>query len=56
MKCAVCGYIFDEKKSVPSCKACPMSKGCRMIRCPNCGYETPPEDGWLKNILKGKKR
>jgi rubredoxin len=56
MKCAFCGYMFDEKRSDASCGGCPMAKGCKLVKCPNCGYETPPEDNWLNNILKKRRK
>lgn len=56
MKCALCGYIFDEKDSRTSCKGCPMASGCKLIRCPNCNYETPPQPKWLEKILKGRNK
>ena len=43
MKCTLCGYEFDKNESVSSCAGCLMSKGCGMMRCPNCGYEVPTE-------------
>lgn len=59
MKCSLCGYEFsaegggasggNEKDAQASCKSCPLMKGCGLIRCPNCGFETPPEPGWLKH-------
>ena len=33
-----------------------MTKGCRLIKCPNCGYEMPPEPKWLKKILERRNR
>jgi len=56
MKCALCGYMFDEKKADKACLACPMAKGCKLVKCPNCGYEAPPEDKWLKDILKRRRK
>jgi len=53
MKCGLCGYEFDEKESRPACGNCIMAGGCKLIKCPNCGYEWPPEPKWLK-ILKGR--
>jgi hypothetical protein len=48
--------MFDEKRSDASCGGCPMAKGCKLVKCPNCGYETPPEDNWLNNILKKRRK
>ncbi len=56
MKCALCGYVFDEGDT-SRCTQCPFNQGCRIICCPNCGYEMPPETRmvqWLKR-LTGKK-
>ena len=50
MKCALCGYEFEEKQSVSACENCPMVKGCQLIKCPNCGYEWPAEPDWIKKI------
>lgn len=56
MKCALCGYVFDETKSESLCRGCPIAKGCKLVRCPNCGYETPPEDKWLKDMVKRRRK
>jgi hypothetical protein len=48
--------VFDETKAQQGCKHCPSLGACKLIRCPNCGYETPPEPKWLKTLFgKGKK-
>ncbi len=52
MKCALCGYVFDENEAPQSCKGCPIMKGCRLIRCPNCSFETPREPRWVKYLKK----
>ncbi len=51
MKCSLCGLNYDEQTAQASCQSCPVTKGCRLVRCPNCGYETPPEPRWLKTVL-----
>jgi hypothetical protein len=56
IKCALCGYMFDEKNGKASCKGCFMSGGCGLLRCPNCGYETPREPAWFKKILKRRNK
>jgi len=48
--------MFDEKKADALCVGCPMAKGCKLVKCPNCGYETPPEDKWLKSILNKRRK
>ena len=52
MDCSFCGKKFDETHAVSSCQGCPMSKGCKMIRCPHCGYEMPPEPKWIGALKK----
>ena len=54
MTCGFCGKDFDEKDAGTSCDGCVMNFNCKMIKCPNCGYEIPREPAWLKKILKGK--
>jgi hypothetical protein len=48
--CAMCGYTFDPEAHA-SCQACPLSKGCTLVCCPNCGFETVnPEQSKLARI------
>lgn len=35
-ECPLCGTDFDGAQCH---SACPMSRGCTMVRCPHCGYE-----------------
>ncbi|MDD5450020.1 MAG: FeoA family protein [Candidatus Omnitrophica bacterium] len=56
IKCGLCGFEFDERTAGKSCGGCSLAKTCKLIRCPNCGYETPPEPRWLKVLLKNFKR
>lgn len=48
MKCSLCGMEYDEEKASKSCAGCIMAKKCGLVKCPNCGFETPPEPEWLK--------
>lgn len=41
MNCAFCGHDFDASLAAPSCANCVIAGGCGMVRCPNCGFETP---------------
>jgi len=50
MKCSLCGHEFDQAQGQAACKSCPMTKGCKLIRCPNCGFETPAVPKWLKRL------
>ena len=51
-KCALCGKEFDETELQSTCKNCPFNKGCKLIKCPNCGYEWPEEPDWMKKLFK----
>lgn len=55
MKCALCGREFDERQAQNACAGCVVAKGCKLIRCPNCGYETTPTPGWLQKIVDRRK-
>jgi len=48
VKCSLCGREFNEKEAERGCKSCPIMKGCKLVKCPNCGFETPLEPKWLK--------
>ncbi|HIE28172.1 TPA: hypothetical protein EYP66_12875 [Candidatus Poribacteria bacterium] len=51
MRCNFCGFEFTESESKSACYSCPLSKGkghCKLLKCPNCGYETPAEPKWVK--------
>jgi rubredoxin len=52
MRCGFCGYEFAEEEGVQGCRNCPMSAGCRMVKCPRCNYENPPEPKMLKKLKK----
>ena len=57
MMCSFCSKTFDEESARKACQRCAVFGGCKMIKCPNCGYETPPETGlvkWLKKKVKKK--
>ncbi len=52
MTCSFCGREFTEQAAQKACQSCAMFGGCRKLKCPYCGYETPAESrllGWLKN-------
>ncbi len=55
-KCGLCGREFRKEEALTACVSCPFHKGCKLIKCPNCGYEFPREPGWLKKLLgRGEK-
>ena len=55
MKCAFCGKMFEEESARKACGTCAVFGGCKMLKCPYCGYEAPVEPGlvkWLKKKWK----
>lgn len=54
MKCTLCGFEFEEDQAQPACISCCLMKGCKLIRCPNCGFETPREPGWMRHLEEKK--
>lgn len=38
------------------CSGCFRLGNCSMVKCPRCGYETPPEPGWIRRIKKRSKK
>jgi uncharacterized protein (DUF2225 family) len=43
IKCPMCGNAFDKQQGRSACAGCPFGRDCRMLCCPNCGYETVGE-------------
>lgn len=37
--CPMCGHTFDPDLHA-TCAACPLKKGCQLVCCPACGFET----------------
>jgi Fe2+ transport system protein FeoA len=37
--CPLCGHAFDPAANA-GCARCPLSGGCRIVCCPNCGHST----------------
>jgi rubredoxin len=51
MKCKICGYVFDEKEKTATCQGC-LTHNCKMVRCPNCGFEHLPEKKTKSKVFK----
>jgi len=54
MTCPYCRREFDADQARDACKGCRSGGGCRNVKCPYCGYETPREPrwiGWLRRRL-----
>ncbi len=56
MKCGFCGTEFDLLSAEEACRACPIVVGCRLVRCPNCGYEMPPEAKLVSKLRELRKK
>lgn len=57
-RCAFCGIEFTQEQAISACGSCPLSN-CKLVKCPNCGYEALPEAKsftLLKNIFSKKKK
>ena len=55
--CALCGDRFTHGQQV--CGTCPLSSGCDLVRCPNCGYQFPRSSrtvDWLRRLLGRRKK
>jgi Fe2+ transport system protein FeoA/rubredoxin len=51
MKCSLCGLDYSEEEALKACANCPI-KRCTMLRCPNCGFETPMPPKWLQMFIE----
>ena len=56
MKCPLCGFTFNEEQARSGCSTCHIIGSCKMLRCPNCGYETPPEPAFIKKLRDWRKQ
>jgi hypothetical protein len=55
MNCPFCNFNLNLVDIKKLCEGCVTTKGCTMIKCPNCGYETIPDPDILKLIKKMRK-
>ena len=39
IRCAMCGFEYDPAQH-RACGSCPLQKGCEMVCCPACGYQS----------------
>ncbi len=50
--CPMCGYRYDPKEHT-GCASCPLNRGCQLVCCPNCGFETvDPERSVLARFAR----
>jgi len=52
MKCSLCGYEFGENAAKAACEGCILTKNCRLVKCPNCGYEMPKTPEWIGKMSR----
>jgi predicted amidophosphoribosyltransferase len=38
--CPMCGSAYDPDNQAV-CQGCPLQRSCSLVRCPQCGFETP---------------
>lgn len=56
VNCPLCGKEFEKTPAV--CANCPLHSQCDLVRCPNCGYQFPPESKiieFFKNMFKKRR-
>ena len=54
--CALCGFEF-EREGASCATSCLLAKHCKLVRCPNCGYEFPEPStapGWMQKLMGRK--
>lgn len=50
-RCPLCSFRFTHGHQ--ACPACPLSSGCDLVTCPNCGYGFPRSSrlvSWIRKI------
>lgn len=49
--CTLCGFVFAPQDN--ACGGCAMHSGCGLVKCPNCGTESPmTEERGLAGVLR----
>lgn len=56
MICPFCQKTFTEQDSQKVCGHCSLTGGCKKVKCPYCGYETPVETGLVKALRRWKEK
>ena len=58
MKCSFCEKAFDEDSARKECGQCAVFAGCKKVKCPHCGGESPQEPDslkWLSKMMRKKR-
>jgi len=50
--CGFCAREFAEDRGQSACGVCPLTGGCRWIRCPYCGFENPETPRWVDRLAR----
>ena len=56
MICGFCNREFSEAQGEKNCQACSMFGGCKLVKCPYCGYEMPREAQIFKWLKRQKEK
>ena len=56
MRCSFCGHELTDDGIEKACRGCAAFGGCRLVKCPICGYEQPQEPRWIRNLVNWAKR
>lgn len=51
MICPACKHEYSPNASTVECGACLMRGSCGLVKCPECGYETPREPGFVGRLM-----
>jgi len=43
IRCPYCGFQYAPSEGRGTCASCGLHSSCSLLRCPNCGYESPAE-------------
>jgi len=58
MICPFCRKEFSAENAGKECRSCTSFGGCRRVKCPYCGYESPREPdffGWIRTFVKKRR-
>lgn len=57
MTCGYCGFEFDLEESRHACAACELvGAGCKLVKCPRCGYDMPEEPVFIQRFRAWRER